>query len=83
VYFTKFFFPNRYKVLQAQTRYTEVNEPSRNVSATRLHKKLGEAVYESVDSEEANDAYSTAVSMQDNPAYQVTGTQPSNDSVYF
>jgi len=60
-----------------------VNEPFRNVSATRLRKKLGEAVYESVDSEEANDAYSTAVSMQDNPAYRVTGTQPSNDSVHF
>ncbi|XP_065904456.1 P-selectin-like isoform X2 [Dysidea avara] len=73
----------QYKVSQVQTGYTEVHKPSRNVSATRLHKKPEETMYETVDNEGGNDAYSTAVIMQNNPAYQATGTQPSNDSVYF
>jgi len=74
-------FTNRYKVSQTQTEYTDVKRPSRNVSATRLRRKSGEAVYETIENEGRNDACSTAVSMQDNPAYQITGTQPSNDSV--
>jgi len=75
-------FTNRYKVSQTQTEYTDVKRPSRNVSATRLRRKSGEAVYETIDNEGGNNAYSTAISIQDNPAYQVTGSQPSNDSVY-
>ena len=76
-------FTIRYKVSQTQAEYTDVKRPSKNVSAARLRRKSGEAVYETIDNEGGNDTYSTAVSMQDNPAYHVTGTQPSNASVYF
>jgi len=41
-------------------------------------RKSGEPVYEAIDNEGGNNAYNTVVSMQDNPAYQVTGTQCSN-----
>jgi len=74
---------NRYQVSQTQPEYTDVKRLYRNVSATRLPMKSGEAVYETIDNKRGNNTHGTAVSMQDNPAYQVTGTQPSNDSVYF
>ena len=60
-----------------------MREPSKKVSATRLHRKSEEAVYDTIENEGAIDAYSTAVKIQDNPAYRATGTQPSNNSVYF
>ena len=81
-----FFFlnlTNRYQVSHDQADYSEVRKPSKKVSATRLHRKSEEAVYDTIENEGAIYAYSTAVKMQDNPAYQVTGTQPSNDSVHF
>ena len=53
-----------------------------NVS-TRLHRKSEEAVYDTIENEGESDAYKAAVSMQDNPAYWATTTQPSNDSMLF
>ena len=74
---------NRYSVSQTQVNYADVKTQSRNVSATGLHKTSGEGVYENIENKGASDAYSTAVSMQDIPAYEVTETQPSNNSMYF
>ena len=65
-----------------EAEYSKVRT-SRNVSAPRLHKRSQEVVYDTIENEGAIDAYSTAVKMQHNPAYQVTGTQPSNDSVHL
>jgi len=65
-----------------EAEYSKVRT-SRNVSAPRLHKRSQEVVYDTIENEGAIDAYSTAVKIQDNPAYRATGTQPSNNSVYF
>ena len=72
-------FVNRYKVSQ---REGTINEPV-NISATRLHKKFGEAVYECFDSDETqhdkpvaiSTTPSTANSMQENPAYEINKTR--------
>jgi len=70
-------------MLQKQTGYTEGNKLIRNVNTTKLCKNSEEVVYENINNAGGNGTYSTAVSMQDNPAYQVNGIQPSNDSVYL
>ena len=72
-------FVNRYKVSQ---RERIINEPV-NISATRLHKKFGKAVYESVDTDETqhdklvavSTSLNTAISMQENPAYEINKTR--------
>lgn len=72
---------NRYLVSQTERSNTE----SENIGTTRFHKKFGDAVYESVDTDHdetqydqlinVNTTQNTAISMQENPAYEMNKTK--------